>query len=362
MRKFWEHYKIVIAALVVWRVVLAVIDFVSPYVVPPRIDFLNSIRWANMDGGHYLYIAHSGYGLYEQAFFPFYPLLIRAFSFLPIAPAYIGIMISHVAFFFGILLYYDLAQIVNKKNAIWAVIGILSFPTSFFFVSVYPTSVFFLFSVSAILSIEKRQWFIAGLAGLFGSFTRIFGIFLVFPAAIEYMRSSTKIKLRDLLCIGLIPMGLATYMMYLYFAFGDAFSFIHVLPAFGSQRSSGQIILLPQVFWRYLKIFIRASPTTIAYGVAAFECITFIFFLYLLVRAFQFKLKVPYILYSAIVLVMPTLTGTLTSMPRYVLAAFPLFIVMGSVHNRRVKIALLVLMSAGLVVCTSLYLQGYFIA
>lgn len=32
---------------------------------------------ANFDGIHYLDIAQKGYGIYQQAFFPFYPQLVR---------------------------------------------------------------------------------------------------------------------------------------------------------------------------------------------------------------------------------------------------------------------------------------------
>jgi hypothetical protein len=362
MRRFWEHYKIVILAFVVWRLLLGVIEFISPYLFPLRTTFLDPVRWANMDGGHYLFIARSGYGLYQQAFFPLYPILIRMFSFLPIPLPYVGIAISHIAFFIGILLFYDVALGVNKKYALWSVVFLLAFPTSYYFAAVYSTSLFFLLSVAAFWAIEKRRWLAVGALGAFAGFTRVFGIVLLIPAVIEYFRANAKIHWRDVLAIGLIPAGLLAYMIYLYIKLGDAFSFIHVLPAYGSEKSGGHIILLPQVFWRYAKILFTVPPTTIEYSVAALEIITFLFFLYLLLRAFKTNLNVSYILYSGIVLILPTLTGTLTSIPRYVLDAFPLFIVMGISHNKSVKMAVLIVMLVGLIVCTSLFLQGYFVA
>ncbi len=362
MRRFWEHYKIVILAVIAWRLLLGVIEFISPYIFAPRLAFLDPVAWANMDGGHYLFIARSGYGLYEQAFFPLYPIVIRAFSFLPVPLPYVGIIISHVAFFTGILIFYDLALGVNKKYALWSVVFLLAFPTSYYFAAAYSTSLFFLLSVATFWAIKKHRWLAAGVIGAFASSTRIFGVFLLIPAVIEYVRTRAKTHWRDIAAICLIPTGLIAYMTYLCMKVGDAFSFMHVQPAFGAQRSAERIVVLPQVFWRYAKILTTASPRTVEYGIAAFELAVFLFFLYLLVRAFKTNLNSSYILYSVIVLVVPTVTGTLTSVPRYVLDAFPLFIIMGISHNIALKVMMLVLMLAGLIVCTSLYLQGYFVA
>jgi len=362
MRKFWEHYKIVILAFVVWRLVLSLIELLAPYLFPIKTTFLEPVHWANMDGGHYLYIARSGYGLYQQAFFPLYPLVIRAFSFLPVPLPYVGIIISHVAFFIGLLLFYDLSLLVNKKYALWSVLFLLVFPTSYYFAAVYSTSLFFFLSVATFWAMEKRRWFLTGVIGACASFTRIYGVFLLVPAVISYIKTNARICWKDILTIGLIPSGLLAYMTYLYTTTGDALSFIHVLPAYGSQRSGGQIVLLPQVFWRYAKILFTVSPTTIEYGIAVLEITVCVFFLYLFIRAFQTNLKTSYILYSAIILIVPTLTGTLTSIPRYVLDAFPLFIVLGLLHNTTIKLILAGIMVIGLVVCTSLFLQGYFVA
>jgi hypothetical protein len=190
-------------------------------------------------------------------------------------------------------------------------------PDQLFFAA-YSTSLFFTFcgrtkDADCSMQVLPDYW----------KFYENFRIFLLIPSVIEYV-NQCKNQLAGFSVNWPYPNGLITYMIYLYTQVGDAFSFINVLPAFGPQRSAGHIVLLPQVFWRYVKIFFTASPTTIEYSVAMFEIVTFIFFLYLLMRAFKTNLNVSYILYSGIVLVVPTLTGTLTSIPRYVLDAFPL--------------------------------------
>lgn len=362
MRKFWKKYKIVIFSFFVWRILLFIIDILAPRTWPIRSTFLGQIHWANFDGEHYLFIARAGYGLYEQAFFPLYSVCIRLLSFLPIPLPYVGLLISHISFLVGILFFYDLAAQFGKQTALWAVLFLLAFPTSFFFVAVYSTSLFFMLSVITFSACMKKRWLFAGIVGALASVTRLAGVFLFVSGIVEYMKRKKPYALKDLLKISLIPAGLASYMWYLYSTVGDPLYFLHVQTNFGAHRNDNGLIILPQVLWRYMKIFTSVSAQTSEYVIAVFEFVVFIFFVTLLVQSVKDKFKWSYIVYSFLILFIPTLTGTLSSMPRYVLDAFPLFFVLANMHNSTVKIVLLIAMTAGLIVCASAYLQGYFIA
>jgi len=60
--------------------------------------------FANFDGAQYLKIAQSGYLPLTQAFFPLYPILIRAFSLWGLFSSLLsGLIISYLSFF-GMLL------------------------------------------------------------------------------------------------------------------------------------------------------------------------------------------------------------------------------------------------------------------
>lgn len=361
MKRLWAEYKNVFLLFFVWRFALFLIEFFAKKLIFPNPQFLEPIRWANFDGGHYLYIAHAGYGIYEQAFFPLYPILIGTFSFLPFSPVYIALGISHITLLVGILFLYALIKKEQLPHALWIVAFFLFFPTGFFLVSVYPTSLLFLLVVSSMYATRRRQWLVSGLLGFFAASTHLFGIFL-FPFVLWEFCHVSKRNWRDGWPLFLIPVGLFVYMYYLYVSTGDSLAFIHVQSAYGANRTGTGIVLLPQVLWRYGKILLTVSQYSLVYAVAVFEVIAFFLFCLLFFVAVRKKIRISYLLYSTLVVITPTLTGTFSSLPRYVLSAFPLFFVLGTMHNSAIKMILIIGSAVGLVICTMLYLSGYFIA
>src|SRR4030042_6830903 len=79
-------------SFIAWRVWLQFFLLLGWFVLPLGDKFLvggmenflrhpNLLAWANFDGEYYLAIAQHGYGMFDQAFFPFYPFLIKTFIF-----------------------------------------------------------------------------------------------------------------------------------------------------------------------------------------------------------------------------------------------------------------------------------------
>lgn len=361
MKTFWIENKNVFFLFFVWRLILFFVELISGKIITPNSQFLEPVPWANFDGGHYLHIAHAGYGTFEQAFFPLYPLLIGALSFLPISPVYIALGISHLALLGGLFFLSALIKRERLRSGLWIILFLLFFPTGFFLVSVYPTSLLFFLVVASMYAIRRGQWFMGGFLGLLASVTHLFGIFLLPFALWEFFKTPTR-NWRTGWPVFLIPAGILVYMVYLRHTTGDPMAFAHVQSAFGANRTGTGIVLLPQVLWRYGKIFLTVSPLTFAYAVAVFEAAVFAFFSILLLLAFRRKVRTSYLLYSALVIITPTLTGTFSSIPRYVLSAFPLFFVLGTMHNRAIKGTLLIVFTVGLFICTIAYLSAYFIA
>lgn len=363
MKKQWYEIKTVFLIVLIWRIILGIIELAAIY-IPRNPQFLEPVPWANFDGGHYLSIAEGGYHIYQQAFFPFYPILIGFISMVThISSVISALIISHIAFLIATVIFYKLSVLEHIRRPLLPLIFLLVFPTSFFFVSIYSEGLFFALSMGMIYALKKKKWLTAGFLGFLASATRLFGIFLlIFPIS-EYLSvPKEKRSHYSLLPIVLIPLGLIFYMIYLRQSIGDPFAFFHLQPEFGAQRSGGSIILLPQVLWRYMKIFFTAFPMTIQYGVAAFEFTTFLFGMFLLLVGWRQSIKKQYLIYSLFILIIPSLTGTLSSMPRYFLSAFPLFFILGNMHNRWVKIVISVIFVTGLAVCAGLFLSGYFIA
>lgn len=344
------------------------------FFIPKKIGFLGPTPWSNFDGVHYLSIAENGYFQFEQAFFPFFPFLIRiiantfAVSFLSSS-----FLIVYISLFFCLLFFYKLVKIdLAKDVAFWSVLFFLSFPTAFFLGSVYTESLFMLLVFSSLYFARKQKFLLSCLLGGFASATRFVGIFVFFAILLEltlYLREK-KINLSTIqflkskyfLQLLLVPLGLFSYMFYLFVKYNDWLLFVHSQAAFGAGRSSGEIILLPQVLFRYFKIFTRVSPVHFEYWIAVLEFLILLISIYAIFLSIRLGIRKSYIIFSSLALVLPTLSGTLSSFPRYGLSSFVIFLVFSKLENRIVKYIILFSSLALEAILAALFLQGYFIS
>jgi hypothetical protein len=178
-------------------------------------------------------------------------------------------------------------------------------------------------------------------------------------------------KNRKLTFILLFPLlGLICYLIYLKQTTNDPLYFYHALSGFNTGRSIHRIVLLPQVYFRYISIFLKA-PFNIAYFVAVLE---FIFFnLFLIVLLYDLKKLwnekntpgrlnlLGLNIFSLINIILPTLTGTFTSIPRYSLFSLSFFIRIAHIKSLYIKIILLSIFTIFHILLLSLFIQGYFV-
>lgn len=337
-------------------------------------DFINKL--ANFDGIHYLLIAKNGYSQFEQAFFPLYPSLIRTLNIFINNYLLTGFLISNISFLLG--LYF-----LNKtfKNN-YLLLFLLSFPTSFYFGAVYTEGLFFLFFALVLYFLKKEKFFLASVFGFFASLTRLVGIFLVMPILFSLILKIKKLKFkikyvtRYTLYLTLPLLGLFLYCFYLWKTTGDPLMFLNSQPAFGANRSN-HLVFLPQVIWRYIKIFFTAQ-INFQYFVSLFELaifsFTFIVLLLDLIKIISIK-NFPNIkyqisniflfslnLFSFANLILPTLTGTLSSIPRYALFSFSMFLYLSKIKNNYLKILILILFLIFHILSLAFFSQGYFIS
>jgi len=324
---------------------------------------------ANFDGMHYLDIARKGYGIYQQAFFPLYPRLINLLT--PLfggRDLLAGLSISLVSLLLGLVLLGKLVKWdYGGKIAKRTIILLLLFPTSFFFSMVYTESLFLFLVLTSFYFARVRKWWLAGIFGALASATRFTGIFL-FPALLvewwsekKQFNHLTMKQLSHLLAVGLIPLGLLWYMRFLSTQYGDSLMFLHVQPFFGAERSD-KIVLLYQVFWRYFKMLWTVQKASLIYFVVVLEFLAGLGFLGLLGLAYRKKIRISYLIFAALSYLVPTLTGTFSSMPRYVLTLFPCFIMMALIENKVIRYSLLIISSFLLIACTILFSRGYWVS
>ena len=121
-------------------------------------------------------------------------------------------------------------------------------------------------------------------------------------------------------------------MNYLNYAFGDPLLFYSVQNDFGAQRETGRIVMLYQVFWRYVKMLLTVKVSSLLYYRVILEFLAGLFGLILSILSFR-DVRKSYALFAFLAYILPTLTGTFSSMPRYVLPLFPLFVVLSKRLN-----------------------------
>lgn len=367
----------ILLSWVIWRAGLFVVAWLGSYLLPfaPRFPYsdifffpsgLPSWLWsfANFDGVHYLTILREGYAAqFTQVFFPAYPLIIRGlhliFPFL--SDIVLAITFSSICFL-GAL--YMLSRLLlldyQPKQVRWMLLFLMTFPTAFFFGSVYTESFFLLLVASSFYLVRQKQTLGSGIVAGLGAATRVVGIVLL-PALLWEQWKQRVYLLRSPI-LYLAPLGLVGYMGYLWRYFGDPLYFWHVQPVFGAARAGSGVILLPQVLWRYVKILLTLPVSAEAFWIAFLEAASLGVCLLLLWQAYRKKVRSSYLLFSLICVIIPTLTGTLSSMPRYIVVAFPMYIALGLLPSRFWKVVLLVLNIGLQITLTILFTRGHWVS
>ncbi|MBU0619007.1 hypothetical protein KKD62_02100 [Patescibacteria group bacterium] len=385
--KFNEHQLIknLVTLMVSWRLLLFIFQVTAmgvlafkrsfPYVKELLKPFGQAIfwQWANFDGVHYLTIVQQGYlnTGFIQAFFPLYPLGVRYLTAIWQNYLVSGLLLSHLCFLAALAVFYKLLRLDYSANTSFkSLVFLICFPTSFYFAAFYSESLFLLLVLLSFWLMRQKRWLVSAICISLASATRLVGLFLI-PALIwefwqvnKLHNPGSKLKsLKMMLAFLIAPTGWLAYSLYLKQHFGDFFLYAHVQGAYGAQRTSGKIILLYQVFWRYLKMLLTVQKNSWVYYTVVLEFLAGAGFLLLLLLAFNKKLRIrwSYLFYALPAYLLPTLTGTFSSMPRYVLTLFPAFIVLGSIKNSRVLTLLLFFFLALLWLSTALFTQGYWI-
>lgn len=337
------------------------------------------ILWtrANFDGFHYLKIARDGYGYLQEAFFPLYPFLIKFLQ--PTLGSYLvaGLLIVNLAFITMILGFYSLLKSYNfdLKNIGRILLVLVFFPTSFYFLALYNEAIFLTLIFFSFYQAKKGQWLWAGILAGLSSATRVVGIFM-FPALLVELWQQNNWRIKALvsrknwpriLAISTSSFGLLFYMIYLRVNTGDWFRFATVQSGFGAQRVTNRLIVLPQVFWRYLKMIITVDPNQYLYFNVWLEVISAGVFLLLLCLGWyhrkKYRIPESWLTFASFAYLLPTLTGTFSSLPRYVLVCFPAFIVLERLLTAKGSFLVYFVFSLiGLVVLAAFFFRGYWVA
>jgi hypothetical protein len=149
------------------------------------------VRW---DSIHYLAIAAHGYSkAADTVFFPLYPLLIAGLTPFTGSAVIAGAAISFVAFAVALILVHRLTRLeLGDRAADTAVLLLCFAPLTVFFTAVYTESLFLALAVGAILAARRRRWALACSLAALAAVTRVPGVLLAAPIAIEMLRARRR--------------------------------------------------------------------------------------------------------------------------------------------------------------------------
>ena len=316
--------------------------------------------WGRWDAVHYLDIATSGYHGTDMAFFPLLPLLIGILGRGIGNHLVAGLVISNVALFFALLFLYKLVEHeFDRAVARRAIFYISIFPTAVFFSAVYTESLFLMLTVASFYYMRERRWWLAGAIGLLASLTRIEGVLLAVPFAIEWWsayRENMVAGAKNLVPIVLIPLGLVLFMAYLWVLNGDPLYFSHVQSNWNRQLAAPWTSILNS----FHKIATSLGPQTVAQQIL--ELVFTGLMIGVLIGGWR-RLKPSYVAYMGLSILMPLCTSSLMSMPRFALVLFPMFAILALWGGRpRINNAIVALSLPLLGLFTVLFADWYWVA
>ena len=292
------------------------------------------LRW---DSEWYKVIASEGYtyngdpGLTQTVvFYPLYPSLCRLVSeILGTDIAISMLLVANFAAVTSILLLYKLVRDrFDDQIALASVAMISFFPTSVFLSAGYTEPLALLLMVSFFLAITRERFVLAAVFAGLAVGTRSAGIAL-FPVLLWELWNcrSPRQFLIDVVPLSMISTsGLWLYMLYLGFAFGHPMAFSDGQAAFHENTT----ILTRLLSALTLEPFRKMNLTDIS--PAGLDQWFTIIFMGLIVRSWFAGISRGMTLFATILLALPYLTlcggpAGFTSMARFNIVSFPLFIV-----------------------------------
>jgi len=184
--------------------------------------------FAQWDSGWFVRIADHGYDVEQSAsFFPLYPLLVRGLAEVVRSTVIAGVLVSLVAAGIAAIAVFRIAQrLVGEAVASDSVLFLALFPFAFVFTAVYSDALFLVLASWSLLAAQRQQAILASLLGGLAVATRPMGLALL-PALLVLLwprERSVRSIVRPLALV-LLPAALGAYALYLHFHFDDAGAF-----------------------------------------------------------------------------------------------------------------------------------------
>jgi hypothetical protein len=320
--------------------------------------------FAQWDSGWYLHVAEDGYDSRQAAaFFPLYPLVVRAVTVVTGSTVVAGVLVSLAAAGIAAVVLTALARpLLGERGARESVLLLALAPTAFVFTALYSDGLFLALSAGAFLAAVRGRPWLAGLLGGLAVGTRIMGLALL-PALVLLLwpRGRSPRELARLVPLLALPAAVGLFALHLERRLGDWNAFADAQSEFW-QRHSPTLGPLGGL-WESAdaarhgaaQLLLHLPRTGEAYDRFDQIALWFVVHFVLLLAALALtwvawrRLGAAYGVYSAATLAL-VLSSTsdwfpLQSLPRFLLADFPLFLALASLTLERPRARQVVLLS-----------------
>jgi Gpi18-like mannosyltransferase len=323
--------------------------------------------WQRWDTLHFIKVATVGYTGFEYSLHvqPLYPFLIRVVGMLLDQNWLLAsIAVSNVAYLLGLIYFLKLVSLdFDEGVARRSVICLALFPTAFFFLAGYSESLFLLTSIASFYYARRGRWIAAGVAGFLAALTRWQGALLIVPLAYEAWQQrqiasgSTEPQpvyssIYALSALALVMVGMLAFPAYVTLGLHQPpwQPFVDMAQKWGAYYAPPWTGIVSTIQ------LLRNGRGQLSDAVNLFAATIFI----VLTLASWARLPRTYALYSSLVILVVLLKvgeiEPLLSASRYLLAAFPAFIVLGQFAHTPMRMRFIVYPSFALL----LFLTGEF--
>lgn len=306
--------------------------------------------WAHWDGRWFAHIAVHGYDTDSAtAFFPLYPLVLRAGIEAGLGVAVFGVLVSTLAALAALYFIFELAHAwYDRRVALASIVTLAFFPTAFYLNAVYSDALFLALSSGSLWALfVRRQLVLAGALACLAVLTRNIGGLLVLPLAYEWVRNRREFGWTAVIGVAGPVVGFLTYALYLWHRSGDPLLFSSAYRQNWHREVANPLTTLRDAFAHahdgasYLVPGRVLETTSVFPSLLLSNTLNVVFLGFALSALILAVRRVPV---GALLYTIPAVLGPLAlndprglpliSYPRYVLVVFPLFVAVAVVLAR----------------------------
>lgn len=344
----------------------------------PASDFLFR-TFSQWDARWFLQISMHAYEEVPQAaaFFPVYPALVHALAWVTGSELVAGVLISLAAGAVAAWVLAELARpLLGPRGARDAVLYLALYPIGFVFTSLYSDGLFLALSSAAFLAAARGRPVAAGVLGGLATGTRLLGLALLPALALLLWRGRDPRSLARLAPLLLIPAAVGLYALYLDWRLGDPWAFTSAQADWNREASllgpldglRDAVLAAGRGARDLLDVPAGGPGHDQRVGLWNLSHLALLAAAAWLTWIAWTRLGAAFGLYSAatlaIALAAPAEGFPLVSLPRFLLADFPLFLALAAVTDGRPRArdATVIAFAAVGAVCAVAFARGIWIA